>query len=123
LWEGNDNRAGAELLMDVQRRLRALPGPDAWTQALFRLEAFARTARAVGDWKLAEYTARQMLEHDAAYGGSHLALALVAQQRGDHELVGQEVSAARSYWRDADRNLRELAELRKLESQRAVAAK
>ncbi len=118
LWEGNDNGAGAELLMDVQRRLRALPGPDAWTQALFRLEAFARTARAVGDWKLAEYTARQMLEHDAAYGGSHLALALVAQQRGNHELVGEEVTAARKFWRDADRNLRELAELRKLENQR-----
>src|SRR5688572_31191853 len=31
-------QAGAKLLMDVQRRLRALPGPDAWTQALFRLD-------------------------------------------------------------------------------------
>ena len=44
------------------------------------------------------------------------------KQRGDHELVGEEVTAARKYWRDADRNLRELAELRKLESQGAVAA-
>ena len=122
LWEGNDNGAGAELLMDVQRRLRALPGPDAWTQALFRLEAFARTARAVGDWKLAEFTARQMLEHDGAYGGSHLSLALVAQQRGDFKLMREETTAARGYWRDADRNLKELAELRKLESQGAVAA-
>ena len=87
LWEGNDNGAGAELLMDVQRRLRALPGPDAWTQALFRLEAFARTARAVGNWDLAEFTARQMLEHDAAYAGSHYALALVAQHRGNLPLA------------------------------------
>ena len=64
---------GRALMMDVQTRLRALPGPDAWTQALFRLEAFARVARDVGDWELADYTARQMIEHDGAYGGSHLA--------------------------------------------------
>ena len=36
-----------------------------------------------GDWELAEYTARQMLEHDAAYAGSHLAQALVAAHQGD----------------------------------------
>ena len=120
LWEGK-TREGAALLMDVQRRLRALPGPDAWTQALFRLEAFARTARAVGNWDLAEFTARQMLEHDAAYAGSHLALALVAQQRGDAELMRAEAAAARRYWRDADSNLRELGELSKL--QVAVATK
>jgi tetratricopeptide (TPR) repeat protein len=120
LWAGDPK--GAELLMDVQRRLRALPGPDAWTQALFRLESFARTARAVGDWKLAEYTARQMLEHDGAYAGSHFALAMAAQQRGDHLLVSEEVTAARKYWRDADRDLRELGELRKLESRAPVAA-
>lgn len=107
---------GEALLKDVQKRLRALPGPDAWTQALFRLDAFARTARDVGAWDLAEYTARQMLEHDAAYGGSHLALALVARQRGDVDLTRTEASAARNYWHDADRNLRELAELHALES-------
>ena len=39
--------------------------------ALFRLEAMAHVAREVGDWDLAESMARQMLEHDAAYGGSH----------------------------------------------------
>ncbi len=65
---------GRALMKEVQARLRALPGPDAWTQALFRLDAFARVARDVGDWDLAEYTALQMIDHDAAYGGSHLAL-------------------------------------------------
>jgi tetratricopeptide (TPR) repeat protein len=114
LWEGN-TREGSELLKDVQKRLRALPGPDAWTQALFRLEAFARTARAVGDWELAEHTARQMLEHDGAYAGSHFALAQVAQHRGDIDLLRQESEAASRYWRDADRNLAELKELRALE--------
>ena len=103
---------GRALLMDVEARLRALPGPDAWTQALFRLEAFGRIARDVGDWQLADHTARQMLEHDPAYAGSHLALALVARQRGDLALEEQEAAAARKYWRDADRDLKELAELR-----------
>jgi tetratricopeptide (TPR) repeat protein len=121
LWEGNQ-KDGAALLMDVQRRLRALPGPDAWTQALFRLESFARTARAVGNWELAEFTARQMLEHDGAYGGSHFALALVAQQRGDLQLASQELGAARKYWSDADRDLRELHEVRQLQQRVALLA-
>jgi tetratricopeptide (TPR) repeat protein len=102
---------GRALLKDVQVRLRALPGPDAWTQALFRLEAIARIARDVGDWELAEHTAKQMLEHDPAYGGSHLALALVASQRGELDLARQEAIEARKYWRDADAGLKELAEL------------
>jgi tetratricopeptide (TPR) repeat protein len=105
---------GEALLKDVQNRLRALPGPDAWTQALFRLEAFARTARDVGNWNLAEHTARQMIDHDAAYAGSHFALAMVARQRGDTDLVRTEVAAARKYWRDADKDMKELAELRRL---------
>jgi hypothetical protein len=58
-----------------------------------------------------------MLEHDAAYAGSHLALARVAHQRGEAELLRSEITAARKYWLDADRDLKELAELEKLESQ------
>jgi len=108
LREGKSEE-GRTLMKDVQARLRALPGPDAWTQALFRLDAFARIARDVGDWDLAEYTALQMIDHDAAYGGSHLALALVARHRGDLAAAQQEAAAARKYWKDADRDLRELA--------------
>ena len=52
-----------------------------------------------------------MLEHDSAYAGSHLALALVASQRGDADLAKQEAAAARKYWRDADSDLKELSEL------------
>ena len=111
LREGKSEE-GRTLMKDVQARLRALPGPDAWTQALFRLDAFARVARDVGDWDLAEYTALQMLDHDAAYGGSHLALALVARHRGDLEVAQQEAAAARKYWKDADRDLKELTLLR-----------
>ncbi|HET8648188.1 MAG TPA: hypothetical protein VFO85_22015, partial [Vicinamibacteria bacterium] len=103
---------GRDLLKDVQRRLRALPGPDAWIQSLFRLESIARMARDVGDWELAEYTARQMLDHDAAYAGSHLALALVARKRGQAEEATRASAAAARYWRDADADLAERALLR-----------
>src|SRR6185503_7242333 len=65
--------AGAEVLTSVVQKLRASPGPDAWTQALFRLEILARVARDANDWELAEHIAAQMVEHDAAYGGSRLA--------------------------------------------------
>ena len=108
LLRDGKSEEGRALMKDVQARLRALPGPDAWTQALFRLEAFGRMARDVGDWELAEHTAKQMIEHDAAYGGSHLALALVARQKGELEVAQREFAAARKFWSDADRNMKEL---------------
>jgi tetratricopeptide (TPR) repeat protein len=121
MLRGGDRAQGRELLMDVQRRLRALPGPDAWTQALFRLDAFAKMAYDIGDWVLLEHTANQMLQHDPAFGGSHLALALFARERGDVELARNEAAAARRYWQDADRNLKELATLRTFDAGRKVA--
>ena len=69
------------MLEDVARKVRAAPGPDAWTQALFTLESIARAAREVGDWDLAGWAARQMVEHDPNYGGAHYALALVGAAR------------------------------------------
>jgi tetratricopeptide (TPR) repeat protein len=113
LLRGDGPAEGRALLQQVEQRLRALPGPDAWIQTLFRLEAIARMAREVGDWGLADYTARQMMEHDAAYGGSRLAAALVARQRGDASTAAREFGAAEGYWRDADANLPELAEARR----------
>ncbi len=104
---------GRSLLKEVQRKLRAMPGPDAWSQALFRLEVMARRARDAGDWKLAEYTAEQMLDHDAAYGGSHLAMALVLQKKGDAAGAAREFQAAMSGWRDADPDLAELKRIPK----------
>jgi tetratricopeptide (TPR) repeat protein len=100
---------GRRLLEEVARTLRALPGPDAWIQALFRVEAIGRAARDTGDWELAETMARHLLEHDPAYGGSHLALALVAEHRGDRAGADRARAEAARYWRDADRDLPELA--------------
>ena len=100
---------GRALLEGVASTLRAIPGPDAWIQALFRLETMAALARELGEWDLAEFMARQMLEHDPAYGGSHLARALVAERRGDRRGRGARAEAAARYWRDADADLPELA--------------
>jgi hypothetical protein len=52
-----------------------------------------------------------MLEHDGAYAGSHFALVLVARHRGELELAQNEAAAARKYWKDADRDMKELAQL------------
>lgn len=100
---------GRRLLEAVAGMLRGLPGPDAWIEALFRLEAMARLAREIGDWELAEFMARQMIEHDAAYGGSHLGLALVAEHKGDRMTAANARAEAARYWRDADPDLPELA--------------
>jgi tetratricopeptide (TPR) repeat protein len=113
-----DRDEGRAVLVSVQKQLRAVLGPDAWTQALFRLETMARTAREVGDWKLADHTARQMLDHDPAYGGSHYAMALVLAHDGNHEGARKELTAAREGWRDADPDLPELRAIETMASLR-----
>jgi tetratricopeptide (TPR) repeat protein len=103
---------GRTRLQEVERRLRAIPGPDAWIQALFHLEAIARTAREVKDWELAEYTAGQMMEHDPQYAGSQLAMAAVAAHQGETAEAARRLEAAERAWRDADPDLPELREIR-----------
>ena len=102
---------GDVVLKDVVKRLRATPGPDAWSQGLFRLELMARSAMDAGDWELADFLAAQMLDHDAAYGGSHYTRARVLQHNGDEPAAAKEVATARRYWRDADKDLAELRDL------------
>lgn len=102
---------GHAVLKDVVRALRAALGPDAWSQALFRLESMARSAIEAGDWDLAEFIAAQMLDHDAVYGGSHSTIALVLRHKGDDAGVAREVEAARGYWRDADPDLLDLKQI------------
>jgi hypothetical protein len=103
---------GRTVLENVEVALRALPGPDAWIQALFRLELIARAARDAGDWTLAGITGRQLMEHDPSYAGSHLALALVALHGGRAAEAARSFAAAETYWRDADPDLPELREIR-----------
>jgi tetratricopeptide (TPR) repeat protein len=98
---------GRALQKEVARGLRSAPGPDAWTQSLFRLEVMARNARFTDDWELAEYLATQMLEHDAAYGGTHFAYGLVLRNKKDFEGFARESETARKYWSQADPDLLE----------------
>jgi tetratricopeptide (TPR) repeat protein len=104
---------GAVVLKDVAKRIRAIPGPDAWMQAIYRLELIARTGRETGDWDLAEFAANQMLDHDKYYGGSQFALALVAEHKGDQSAALGYFAKAKQYWSKADPDLRELAEINK----------
>jgi tetratricopeptide (TPR) repeat protein len=120
LLRTGEREKGRALLKEVQGRIRAVPGPDAWMEALFRLEEIARLAWGVGDWELAEYTALQMKEHDSAYAGTHYALARVAEHKGEREAARHAYAEAVRYWAKADPELPALRESRAREA--ALAA-
>ena len=99
---------GRKMMESAALKWRSLPGHDAWSQSLFRLEAMARSARSVGDWELAGRMAQLMVEHDPAYFGSHYAVALVAQNAGNAPTARREFDLALKAWTTADRDLPEL---------------
>jgi tetratricopeptide (TPR) repeat protein len=103
---------GRALLEEVTRAVRSAPGPDAWTQATFEIEAIARAARDSGAWELADWAARQMIEHDTRYAGAHYARALVARHAGDEKTAHAELALAAQYWAKADPDLPELQTIR-----------
>jgi tetratricopeptide (TPR) repeat protein len=98
---------GRPMLEDVVGKARARTGPDNWAQALFTIEAIAHAARDAGDWELAAWAARQMLEHDPNYAGSHRALALVAEHFGDTRTARTERALAATYWKNADPDVKQ----------------
>ncbi|HEX8030109.1 MAG TPA: hypothetical protein VF491_16665 [Vicinamibacterales bacterium] len=100
---------GRSVMERAAQKWRGLPGPDAWTQSLFRIEALARSARSVGDWALAARMAQLMLEHDPNYAGTHYALGLVAQHDANTETARREFDLALKSWANADKDLPELA--------------
>lgn len=101
LAEGQTDQ-GEAIMKQIEQRIEAVPGPDAWSEALFELESIAQVARKAGDWGLAESTARLMIEHDPTYAGGHLELALVHQHRGDSSAAHDEFAAAQKLWSQAD---------------------
>jgi tetratricopeptide (TPR) repeat protein len=103
---------GRMTLDQAIQKVRSAPGPDEWTQALFTLEAIARAAREAGDWEYAARVAKQMLEHDKSYAGTHYALALSAEHAGDSSKARSEFALAEKFWNKADTNLSELREIR-----------
>jgi len=111
LRAGQRDRAHA-MLEELVKKIRALPGPDNWVQALFTMESIAKTARDAGDWSFAEWISRQMVEHDPNYAGGHYALGLVFEQHGDVSNARAELTAAARAWSKADVSLPELARIR-----------
>lgn len=116
LLRGGNREEGRAVLKEVVKALRAAVGPDAWSQGLFRLETMARCAMEAGDWELAEFISAQMLDHDAAYAGSHYTFAIVLRHKGDQAGVDKEFEMAKRYWSDADRDLAELKKIKEFES-------
>jgi tetratricopeptide (TPR) repeat protein len=111
LRTGERDRAHA-MLEDLVKKIRALPGPDNWVQALFTMEVIGQTARDSGDWIFAEWIGRQMVEHDPNYAGGHYALALTADHRDDVSNAQAEFATAARLWSRADPSLPELARIR-----------
>jgi tetratricopeptide (TPR) repeat protein len=109
---------GRAMLEELAARLRALPGPDNWVQALFTLEAIAQSAREAGAWELARWAADQMIAHDPNYAGSHFARALAAAHDGDESAAAASFAAAAERWRSADAMLPELAQARRSSTRR-----
>jgi tetratricopeptide (TPR) repeat protein len=100
---------GRSVMERAAQKWRSLPGPDAWTQSLFRIEALARAAREVGDWAFAARMAQMMLEHDPNYAGTHFALGLVSHHNsGTSATTLREFALAEKGWAGADKDLAEL---------------
>lgn len=106
---------GRAAMERAAQKWRSLPGPDAWTQSLFRLEALTRAAREAGDWTLAARLAQMMAEHDPNYAGTHFALGLVSHhESGTSATTLREFALAEKAWSGADKDLAELQKMAEL---------
>jgi tetratricopeptide (TPR) repeat protein len=105
LYEKNWDKGNA-LVEKLQEEMTAVPGPDAWSEALFRLESIAKMARRIGDWELVEHTAQKMIQHDPSYAGGYFALGWVAEHQGDASQARQKFATGEKLWSKADANVR-----------------
>ena len=103
---------GEVLTKEIEKMVRAMPGPDAWSAARFELEGIAQTARESGDWELAEFTAQQMIQHDPSYAAGYFALGLAIEHAGDEAKARQQFAMAEKLWSKADKDLPELERIR-----------
>ncbi|MHB8485198.1 MAG: tetratricopeptide repeat protein [Candidatus Acidiferrales bacterium] len=112
LQEKRWNRGNA-LMRQIEEKIVAVPGPDAWIDALFQLESIAETARHYDDWDLAKSTALRMVQHDPGYAGGYYMLGLVAEHEGNAAAVRQQFATAEKLWSSADPGMPELARIQK----------
>lgn len=110
LLRTGETETGRVLLRDAAAKLRAATGADAWIQTLFALEGVARAAREVNDWTLAAEMSEHLREHDPEYAGTHYALGLVAERRGDIAIARAEYAEAIRRWQDADADFSDLTD-------------
>jgi tetratricopeptide (TPR) repeat protein len=111
LRQGRTEKSDA-LFREIEKKVRAVPGPDSWSQALFQLESIASTARDAGNWELSEFTARQMIEHDPSYAGGYYALGLALEHHGANAAAREEFVQAQNRWAKADAETTELVQVR-----------
>lgn len=111
LRRGRTEKSDA-LFREIEKKVRAVPGPDSWSQALFQLDSIASIARDAGDWDLAEFTAHQVIEHDPSYAGGYYALGLVAEHNGANAAAREQFAQAAQRWSKADPEIPELVQLR-----------
>ena len=109
LLRENHTEEAESLLTDVEKSILSMPGPDAWSSSTFELETIAQGAREAGDWNLASFTARNIIEHNPNYAGGYYAMALVAQHAKDSAAESQLLASAKKFWSKADPDLPELA--------------
>ena len=110
LYSGQ-TQEGDQLFRSMVKDIRSVPGPDSWSQSLFQIESIAATARAAGDWDLAEFAAEQMIEHDPSYAGGYYASGLVDQHRGESTRQRDHFAQAARLWEKSDSDLPERANL------------
>ncbi len=103
---------GRRLMVELEKSIVSMPGPDAWCAAEFELESLAEEARRAEDWDLARFMAEEMIKHNPQYAGGHFALGLVAEHAGESAGARQMFSAAEKLWSQGDADLPELALLR-----------
>jgi tetratricopeptide (TPR) repeat protein len=100
------------LLRGIEAKIRAVPGPDSWSEALFQLDSIASIARDAGDWDLAEFTAHQMIEHDPSYAGGYYSLGLTYEHCGEQAASREQFVLAEKSWSKADAEMPELVQVR-----------
>lgn len=112
LRKGNATEANAQL-NEVLNRYLAAKGSGDGVLYLFTMLYVAQQARSADDWALAETAAKQMLVFDPSYAGGHYMAALVAKRKGDAATARTELTAAETFWGQADADLPEAVDVHK----------
>ena len=93
-----------ELLLQAKEGFKMADSTD----SLFLMQLVAEDSRRMKNWKLAEFTAKQMLEFDSNYAGGHYEMGMVKIQTGEADGARSELQKSIELWKNADPDLDEL---------------